>query len=338
LSINKQKIIILDGGVLTHRAIFNWGSVKKKILEGKLSESTFLPPVSYTFFQMIISALKKIGLNENDKVILALDKTNSWRKFFYPEYKAQRAGLRDEHEHINWKYHYSLINQVTEQIEEATNWNIIWLPKLWQGSDLFFTKEGHELIEQSEIEDYNKWYGVEADDIIAYASEYFSDKEVIFVSIDADLDQLCVRENTKFFTLTKKFKGTTGMYKVVNNGYKVLAKKIEKGDVSDNIIPRTTDNGSANAQKRRELIIDLINLPEFVKEELKIVFDTLKEKELSLERLPFQKSLAKKFSQIYEKDNIITYEDCVTLDEKRKKRASNKAKLKREQKKKEALK
>ena len=106
----KNKVVVIDGGVMTMKAIFSFGSVKKKILDGILPESTFLPPVSYTFFLMCISALKKIGVNEGDRIILACDKTTSWRKFFYPEYKAQRKGMRDDAKHIDFPFHFGVLD------------------------------------------------------------------------------------------------------------------------------------------------------------------------------------------------------------------------------------
>ncbi|MHA1789173.1 MAG: hypothetical protein ACTSXT_08095 [Candidatus Helarchaeota archaeon] len=321
----KSKIIVIDCGVLTHKAIFSYGSVQKKIMEGKIPEKTFLPPVSYTFFQMLIGSLKRIGVDKEDIIILAQDKTNSWRKFFYSEYKAQRKDFRDSHEHIDWDKHYTNIDKLLNQIDEATNWHIVWLPNCWNGADLFLSKEGQKLLNEADVQkNFDRMYGIEADDIIAVASKYYFDREVIFISIDADLDQLSIRENTKFFTLTQKYRGGTGVYKIIDNGYKILAKKIEKGDISDNIIPGKTDKNTENDVSRRELIIDLINLPSFVEEPIKEVLENLPQKEINLDKLPFQNSLAKRFLQIYEKDKILTYEDCVKRLKRKEKKRRNK--------------
>jgi len=318
-----SKVVVIDGGVMTMKSIFSWGSTKQKIVEGTLPKSTFLPPSSYTFFLMIIGSLKRIGINKEDQIILAIDNTTSWRKFFYSSYKGQRKEYRDSHKFIDWSFHYNLINKTIKQLEESTDWNIIWCPNLWNGADLALTEQGQELINESEV-DLEKTYGTEADDVIAYSTKYYSDKEVIIISIDADLDQLCVRNNVKFFTLMTKYRGGTGTYKVIDNGYKVLSHKIEKGDKSDNIIPGETDDNSELAQKQRELIIDLINLPSFVEEKLKPVFDNLSNSQLILDKLPFQNSLAKKYLDIYKKDKIITYEDSVKRLERKKKKTKKK--------------
>lgn len=335
MSKTKPKVIVIDSGVLTHKAINAHGATKLKILNGTIPENTFLPPVSYVWFLMAIGILKRIGINRDDTIIIARDKTKSWRKFFYPNYKAQRWALREEKKHIDWKYHYGVIDKLLDQLEESTNWHIIWEPNLWNGTDLLFTPEGQKLIDENEldVELLDRIYGIEADDTIALASKYYSDREVIFASIDADLDQLVIRDNTKFFTLTQKFKSGTGVYKQIKNGYEVLDKKIAKGDKSDNILPGVTDNNTLNDQELRKLIIDLINLPKFVEEKMFKVFDNLLKKEMNYDLLPFQNSLAKKFNQIYEKDKIISYEDSMKFYERKKKKVAQKAKEKREQKK-----
>lgn len=318
------------------KSIFSFGSVKKKILAGLLPESTFLPPVSYTFFLMCISALKKIGVNEGDRIILACDKTTSWRKFFYPEYKAQRKGMRDDAKHIDFPFHFGVLDKFIEQMDAYSDWNVIWMPHEWSGADLLFTPEGQKFFDVDEYDNYDnldRWYGFEADDIIAYASEYYTDEEVIFVSIDADLDQLAVRENTKFFTLAQKYKGSSGLYKYIKNGYDTLAKKIDKGDVADNIIPGETDDNSERAIQLRELIIDLINFPEFIKRKMKPIFDALPNKTIDWENLPFQASLAKRYSQVFEKDKVLTVEQCEKYYEKKEIKKKKKAKEKREEKK-----
>jgi len=329
------KIVCIDEGVLTARTISNWGAMQLRILEGKMPKNTFNPPVSYTWFLMVMGILKRIGIDKNDLVIIGRDKTKSFRKFFYENYKAQRWEQRREKTHIDWMYHYGVIDRFLTQIQESTNWHVIWLPKLWTGADLLFAPEGQQFVNEDEmnIELLGQWFGVESDDVSACASKYFKDKEVVIATIDADLDMLTVRENTKIFTLTQKFRGGKGVYKVVDNGYKVLANKIEKGDKSDNILPGVTDDNSEKAKELRKLIIDLINLPSWVEEEVFKVFDNLQEKEIDYSKLPFENSLAKKFDDIYKKDKIITYEDSVKHFERKKKATSKKAKEAREKKK-----
>lgn len=330
-----NKVIVLDEGVLTAKAINSWASVKLKILNGLLPPSTFLPPVSYIWFSMVLGVFKRIGITKDDLILIARDKTTSFRKFFYPAYKSQRWAQREEKSHVDWMYHYKVIDEFLDQLQESTNWHVLWYPKFWNGADLLFTEEGQRFINEDELdlELLDKSFSVEADDWIASASAFYTDRDVIFVSIDADLDQLTVRDNTKFFTLTQKYNGGTGVYKQVKNGYEVLAKKIEKGDKSDNILPGITDNNSEKDKEIRKLIIDLINLPKWVTEKTFPILANLPHKEMCYELLPFQNSLAKKFDDIYLTDKIVTYEESVKYFERKKKKVAKQAKLKREEKK-----
>jgi hypothetical protein len=95
-----SKVVILDGGYLTHSAVTQWGSTQKKILAGILPKTFFNPPVGYTFFQKTLGLLKRVGVDKDDTIILALDKTKSWRKKFYPCLDEQTEVLTD----IGWLY------------------------------------------------------------------------------------------------------------------------------------------------------------------------------------------------------------------------------------------
>jgi len=71
-----SKVILLDGGVFTHRAIFNWNMSQQRKLQSKTD--MLVMPSHYTYFLLMISALKKIGVSKGDKVILCLE-GHSWR-------------------------------------------------------------------------------------------------------------------------------------------------------------------------------------------------------------------------------------------------------------------
>lgn len=321
-----SKIITIDLGSLTHQAIFGWNSLKQKEINGQLPDNAWIPPSHYTFFQMLISLLKRVGVSKEDTVILAGDGRNSWRKFFYPNYKKQRADFRESFKLIDWSKHYDKIGKVLKAIDEATNFHTIWLSNCWNVADILFSGEGQKFTDEDEIENVQLDYSPEADDVIAVCCKYFKDKEIVIISKDADLEQLCTSERVKFFSMNTKWKGGTGVYKEVKNAYKILAKKIEKGDVSDNILPGETDDNSEKASQIRELIIDLNNLPKWVELPIIEVLNNLPEKSEDFSKLPFQQSLAKRFPQIYSKDKIITYEDSMKRMERKKVRAKNKKK------------
>jgi len=323
-----SKCIIIDLGSLTHHAIFAWNSLKQKEVNNQLPENTWIPPSHYTFFQMLISLLKRVGVNKDDVVILAGDGRNSWRKFYYRNYKAQRQEFRESHELIDWSFHYRKIGEVIQAIDEATNFHIIWLSNLWNVADLLFAEEGQKFVNENEVDDESLAYSPEADDIASIASRYYKDKEIILVTKDADWEMLITDSRIKFFSMNTKWKGGTGVYKEVNNPYKILATKIEKGDISDNILPNKTDDNSEKAQQIRELIIDLIHLPKWVEEPIVEILKNLPKKEEDFSKLPFSNSLAKRFPDIYKKDKIITYED--SMERKKVKAKNKKEKLKKE--------
>lgn len=323
-----SKVILVDNSSIVHQSIFSWNAQKKRQIETK-NETGFILPSSYSYFMSLISLLKRVGVNEDDTVILAGDGRNSWRKAFLKEYKGQRKDFRESHDLIDWNYHYSKINQTVTAINNSTNFHIIWLSGIFTFLDLLNTPEGQNFLTENDFDDLMLEFGLEADDIIATACETFQDKDCIVITKDADMEQLCVRPNVRFFSMNLKWKGGTGVYKPVENGYKILEKKIRLGDKSDNII--IPENDTEINQQIRKLIIDLIHLPEWVKNPINMILMNLPNKKINYSLLPYQNSLAKRFPQIYENDKIITYEDSVKRLERQTMRAKKKKeKLKNE--------
>lgn len=293
-----NKVILLDSSVFVHRSIFSWGSMIRLQREKKVNMG-FIPPVGYTYFSMIISALKKIGVDKDDVIIMAQDGRDSWRKDYYAPYKAQRQEYRESHEEINWEEKYGEINAVIKQLKKANIFHWIQINK------------------------------IEADDVIAVACNYFSDKECIVVSIDKDLEQLTHYSNVKIYSLLAKYKTEKGAYKIIKNPLKIITDKAKKGDASDNIlVDKETDTDED--YKLREFIINLIRLPEFVTKTVTPYLEDLYPLEVIEKELPYQNSLAKKFNQVYDKQFQITYDDCVLYQEKKIERVSKKKKKMKE--------
>ena len=279
------KTILLDNGVFMFRAIMAWRAGNKTV------------PIGYTYLNMIISNLKRIGVDRDDRIIVAVD-SSSWRKKYDAEYKANRKIARDKLEdEIPWDKVFADLERVYTQVSEATDWH------------------------------YIKIKDMEADDIMAVACRYYSDEEVIVVSSDADLQQLTAHKNVKIWSPIVKVKSGKGGYKIVKNPYKIIADKVAKGDVADNIIVKPTD--TLEDKEIREMIINLLELPDFVEEPIKERLSRLEEKELNLDKFPYG-SLAKRYNQIYDKDKIVTMEDCIKAEERKKKQRAKKAKAKRE--------
>jgi predicted nuclease of predicted toxin-antitoxin system len=288
----KNKVILLDNSVFVHRAIFSWASMVRLKKVGKLN-SSFLPPVSYTYFSMIISTLCRIGINQGDIIIVAQDGRDSWRKDYYAPYKANRKEYRESHEEINWEEKYNEINNIILQLKKSEVFHWIQIPK------------------------------IEADDIMAVACKHYKDKECIIVSIDKDLEQLAYYENVKIYSLLTKYKNVKGAYKIVNNPLKIILDKVKNGDVSDNIlVDKQTD--TQEDYNLREFLINLLKLPDFVVEQVTKALENLLPLNTNLEFLPYTKSLALKFKNIYLNKNVITYEEVVEYQLKKEKRLKNK--------------
>lgn len=324
-----SKIICIDLGSIIHTAIFQNHAMLQKQKDGKIREDAFIPSSTYNFMNSLISMLKRIGVSKSDTVILAGDGRNSWRRAFYFPYKKQRKEFRESFD-IDWSSEYGKINKIISQLNEAIDFQIIWESGTWNYLDIINTPEGERLIDVEEInEPLDVEFSLEADDIGAICCSYFKDKEVILVTKDADWTMLCVNPNVKFFSMNLKWKGGTGVYKPVDNGWKVLEKKVRLGDVSDNI--KVSENDTEKDREIRKLIIDLIHLPEWVMKPVIEILENLPKKECDFSKLPFPNSLAQRFPQIYDNDKIITYEDSIKRLERKKVRAKNKKlKMKKE--------
>lgn len=311
-----NKVIIIDAGVILHRSIFSWGAEKKRLLEKDILKDPI--PASYTYLNTCYAILKKIGIDKNDIIIIAKDGKNSWRKAFYPEYKSQRFAMREAHEEINWNLQYGMINKLERQLNTVTNWHFIQLNDVFNFADLCLTDEGQKFdIENYDI-DMAKEYGIESDDIQAVACQYFKDKEIILVTIDEDLSQLVYYSNVKIFNPNLKSptnKAKIGYYKIIENPLKIKADKIRKGDKSDNILVDKRKDSIKDVEIR-QLIIDLINLPNWIVTPIiNILINLNYTKQIDYKNLPFQNSLGKKFDTIYKTDAIRTFDESLKRHE-----------------------
>ena len=328
-----SKVVVIDGGNLMFRAILLKGGLLKRKDEGDLPSNHFIAPIGYTYFSIIISTLKRIGIKKEDTIIIALDARNSWRKAFYQKYKGQRKEAREKQEFVNWDKAFVEINKINNELEISTNWHFLKFDNVLNLLDILQTKEGKELIGDDYTDDMFEWdYGIEADDVQAVACKVFSNKEVILATGDKDLYQLAYFPNVKIWSFNlKKIKSGTGGYAMIPNPLKIIADKVRLGDIADNIIvDKITDNELE--QKRRQFIIDLLDLPEWIFDPIKEKLEILPKKEIIKEKLPFPNSLAKRFWEIYSEDKIVTYEYCEQLMEKRDKKRKKKAREKSKEK------
>jgi len=236
---------------------------------------------TFTAMSMIIGNLKKIGIDPDDIIIIACDGKGNWRKKFEPTYKENRPEQRKK-SGIDFTKIFKDFNWLIKKVDEATNWHIIKL-------DL-----------------------IEADDIASICCKYYKDKEIILVSYDSDWEQMWNYDNVKIFSpMTKRYKIKPPKFDV----YTFISKKIQK-EVSDNLVNPIL---STKDFDKREKVINLLNLPEFVELSIKNILDNLKEKDLNIELLPFE-TIRNRFMDIYNGKDILTYEKCLKRQEKRKKK------------------
>lgn len=340
-----NKLVVIDSGYLTHRSIFLWGSQKKKALERGDKKDPIM--ASYGYLNSLYSILKRIGINQNDKVLIACDGRNSWRRAFYPKYKAQRDAYRDSHEEINWSLQYGLINKLVRQLNHSTDWNVLQIDNVANFCDLVLTKEGEKFnIEEYDI-DYSTEYGVEADDIMAVCPKLYPDHEVVLVTIDKDINQLYYYDNVKIFNPNLKSvtnKARKGFYVIEEDPLGVIQGKVRKGDESDNIIVDKKNDTEKDAEIR-EFIINALTLPEFIKDPITKELKKLEwDKPIRKDKLPFPNSLAKKFDKIYQKNDVRTWEESlkrhelkIEKDKEKRKKYQEKRKAKKKKEKENAI-
>jgi len=261
----KNKVIVLDWGIYSHRAIF----------------SSFKNPgasATYIATTMILGNLKRIGVTNDDKIIIACDGRGNWRKAFETDYKGNRAQKRKESP-IDWDKEFEKMNWLLQVLDQSTTFHIVKLPK------------------------------IEADDIMAVASRVYKDSEVVLCTYDEDLTQMWDYSNVKIFSpMTKRYKLKPKNFNV----YKLLASKIRK-ETSDNLTSPILNKAQ---YENRMKIVNLLELPEWVEQSIIAELESLEDKEENLDLIPF-KSLRGRFETLYNQDKIVTYEKCVKYEERR---------------------
>lgn len=315
-----NRVIVIDTGKLIHGCIFNYGSMLKSQREGRMSKEQWVPNPDYIYISSLLSILKRIIVKKNDIVILANDARNSWRKAFLQTYKKSRSDNRAKAEEVDWIQWFGKIDEVNKSLALGTDWYIIKISDFITYTELCETEEGQKFLDPS---DDDISFGLEADDILAFCSAYFNNNEVILVTGDGDIDQLAYNPNTKVFSLNIKNNSEKGFYKIIENPLEILAKKVRKGDASDEITE--FDNPQI-----KELIINLLKLPTFVYETLKVYFEQLPyKKDIDYSVLPYPNSLGseEKFNRIYLPDNEVTYEESLKVHNKNLLKKKTKAKI-----------
>jgi 5'-3' exonuclease len=182
-------MILLDFSGISISSVFS--QANKSLDEGMLRH-------------MILNSLRMYNLKYRDKygkLVIACD-SSSWRKGFYPEYKAARKKNRDNSS-LDWESIFKTLNKVKDEIIEHLPYPVIQVQ------------------------------GAEADDVIATlvesTQEFGSYEPVMIVSADKDFIQLQKYENVKQFSpMTKKMVTDP-------NPSKYLFEHILRGDNGDGV-------------------------------------------------------------------------------------------------------
>ena len=153
---------------------------------------------------MILNSLRMYNKKFKDKygqMVLACD-SSSWRRDYFPQYKANRRSGRDESD-FDWAEAFRIMHQVKDEIKENFPYKVIHIDKC------------------------------EADDIIAtmvdHTQQFGQYEEVMIVSSDHDFKQLQKYDNvSQFSPMTKKFVEET-------HPRQNLLLKILTGDAGDGI-------------------------------------------------------------------------------------------------------
>jgi hypothetical protein len=149
-------------------------SAKPKKKNGKFITQDFVP----LYYHLIFEQLKYIKKTFKDKdVVICLDGNGSWRKDFYPEYKANRIkDPSNDKDEINWEEWYSAVNEIIEVLKDFFPFKVLGVKK------------------------------AEADDIIAILAKEMSLKEeVIIFSEDKDFHQLISPGVRQYRPISKKW-------------------------------------------------------------------------------------------------------------------------------------
>ena len=150
---------------------------------------------------MILNSIRmyrKEHHNEYGEVVLTWDSKHSWRRDYFPEYKASRRKGREESD-LDWEDIFGTLNKIRNEIKQNFPYK------------------------------YLEVFGAEADDIIGFLCEENKNEKIMIISGDKDFIQLQKYPNVKQWSpITKK--DVNGFDPTI-----YLKEHILKGDTSDGV-------------------------------------------------------------------------------------------------------
>ena len=150
---------------------------------------------------MILNSIRMYRKEHNSEygeVVLTWDSKHSWRRDYFPEYKASRRKGREESD-LDWNEIFGTLNKIRSEIKKNFPYK------------------------------YLEVFGAEADDIIGFLCEETRDEKIMIISGDKDFIQLQKYPNvTQWSPITKK--QVNGFDPTI-----YLKEHILKGDTSDGV-------------------------------------------------------------------------------------------------------
>ena len=150
---------------------------------------------------MILNSIRMYRMEHHDEygeVVLTWDSKHSWRRDYFPEYKASRRKGREESD-LDWEDIFGTLNKIRNEIKQNVPYK------------------------------YLEVFGAEADDIIGFLCEENKNEKLMIISGDKDFIQLQKYPNVKQWSpITKK--NVNGF-----NPTTYLKEHILRGDTSDGV-------------------------------------------------------------------------------------------------------
>ena len=272
----KGKVIVVDYSIFSHQSIHVYA---KLFLDRQTNPKVFVSPSDVICLTSIISTLCKVGVTKDDIIIFAIDnRLGSWRKQYKTEYKSDRKDSRDKLEAeipgFKWSVEFPKINGLLERLRTKAPINVVDVPNM------------------------------EADDIAAVASKYFSDRQVILISSDSDWEAMFHYDNVRIVSPKKK----DYPYKIKPANFNVW-KKIAKEITSKTHNNLGSEVASAHDYEVKKLIIDLINLPPEITEPITAALAKCHSDHSG--NYNEIRTYCNRWDSIYDTKKVISYEKCV---------------------------
>ena len=160
--------------------------------------------------------IRKNFVADYGEIVICHDSSNSWRKQYFPEYKANRAKTKEESDY-DWDKIYSILNIIRDEICEIFPYKNVKVPHC------------------------------EADDIIAVLSTHFhTNEKILIISNDKDFQQLQRYPNIQQYSTFKR-----EMLTCVNP-QEFLVEHILRGDSGDGIPNILSDDDCFITEGKRQ--------------------------------------------------------------------------------------